>query len=327
MARADDDAAERRLDDDAASTCASPAPSRSLPPSLAAAPARLVSAYLPLLLMAVLALGTWWLVQNTPEPSSGAARAAAPRHEPDYTMTQFACSASTPTARCEAQIEGDALRHFPDTTRSRSTSARIRAIGDRRPRDASPPRAARSRTATAARCSCSATPHVVREPRTAGAADRVPRRVPARLPNAERVRSHLPVLVTQGGSEFDADGHGVRQPGAASLDAARAACSGDAACRQRAKRRRAMSRGVTRRWSSSPARRAASARRWRALRRARAAGWRWSRGAPTRCAPGPRRRAATPSACAVYVADVRDVAAITARRPRLHRARRACPTS
>ena len=44
-----------------------------------------VSAYLPLLLMALLALGTWWLVRNTPtvpQPKP----ALPPRHEPDYTM-------------------------------------------------------------------------------------------------------------------------------------------------------------------------------------------------------------------------------------------------
>ena len=42
-----------------------------------------ISAYLPLLLMAMLALGTWWLVQNTPSPELPREVAAA-RHEPDY---------------------------------------------------------------------------------------------------------------------------------------------------------------------------------------------------------------------------------------------------
>ena len=46
------------------------------------------STYLPLLLMALLALGTWWLVKNTPL-FEGDRAAAPPRHEPDYTMTQF----------------------------------------------------------------------------------------------------------------------------------------------------------------------------------------------------------------------------------------------
>ena len=37
-----------------------------------------ISAYLPLLLMAMLALGTWWLVQNTPSPEAPREAAAPP---------------------------------------------------------------------------------------------------------------------------------------------------------------------------------------------------------------------------------------------------------
>src|SRR5690349_16547103 len=47
-----------------------------------------VSTYLPVLLMAVLALGTWWLVKNTPTLDNER-QVAPPRHEPDYTMRQF----------------------------------------------------------------------------------------------------------------------------------------------------------------------------------------------------------------------------------------------
>ena len=47
-----------------------------------------LSAYLPLLLMVLLALGTWWLVQNTPRPDLPG-EVVAHRHEPDYTMQGF----------------------------------------------------------------------------------------------------------------------------------------------------------------------------------------------------------------------------------------------
>ena len=56
-----------------------------------------VGAYLPLLLMGLLALGTWWLVKNTPRLEAPQ-KAAAVRREPDYTMRDFAVSASQPTA-------------------------------------------------------------------------------------------------------------------------------------------------------------------------------------------------------------------------------------
>ena len=53
-------------------------------------PARLLdalSSYLPMLLMGLLALGSWWLVKNTPMPEGP--RVAAPlRHDADYTMRQ-----------------------------------------------------------------------------------------------------------------------------------------------------------------------------------------------------------------------------------------------
>ena len=68
---------------------AAPAPARSV--LLSHWPRRVLdaaSAYLPLMLMALLALGTWWLVKNTPLFEN--ARATAPlTHDPDYTMSQF----------------------------------------------------------------------------------------------------------------------------------------------------------------------------------------------------------------------------------------------
>ena len=93
----------------------SPSPSpaaerRSLRRSWPARITALLSAYLPLLLMAVLALGTWWLVKNTPVPNAAKA-AATPRHEPDYAMTQFTVQRFLPEGGMRLQIEGEALRH------------------------------------------------------------------------------------------------------------------------------------------------------------------------------------------------------------------------
>ncbi len=80
-------------------------------------PARVLdalSSYLPVLLMGLLALGSWWLVKNTPLPDGP--RAVAPiRHDPDYTMHQFSVQRFTAEGNLSAQIEGQTLRHFPDT--------------------------------------------------------------------------------------------------------------------------------------------------------------------------------------------------------------------
>jgi lipopolysaccharide export system protein LptC len=89
----------------------------------------LASAYLPLLLMAVLAAGTWWLVRNAPVIES--TPAAAPlRHEADYVMTRFVVQRFAPDGSLRTQIEGAQLRHYPDNDTLEIDGARIRAIGD-----------------------------------------------------------------------------------------------------------------------------------------------------------------------------------------------------
>src|SRR6185369_7900105 len=87
-----------------------------------------VSAYLPLLMMAVLASGTWWLVRNA--PGVDAPREAAPlRHEADYTMTRFVVQRFGSDGALRTEIEGERLRHFPDDNTLEIEQARIRAIG------------------------------------------------------------------------------------------------------------------------------------------------------------------------------------------------------
>ena len=87
----------------------------------------LLSSYLPLLLMALLALGTWWLVKNTPTASAPQAPAAV-RHDPDYTMTQFAVERFDKTGQLRVRVDGERLRHFPDTDRFEIDQVRIRSV-------------------------------------------------------------------------------------------------------------------------------------------------------------------------------------------------------
>lgn len=85
-----------------------------------------LAAYLPLLLMAALALATWWLVKNSPRPPGE----VAPRvvsAEPDYTMSGFALERFAPDGRLVLRIEGAQLRHFPATDRIEIDGAQIQA--------------------------------------------------------------------------------------------------------------------------------------------------------------------------------------------------------
>ena len=85
-----------------------------------------LSAYLPILLMAALALATWWLVKNSPKPPGEVAPRAVSA-EPDYTMSGFALERFAPDGRMLLRIEGAQLRHYPATDRIEIDGAQIQA--------------------------------------------------------------------------------------------------------------------------------------------------------------------------------------------------------
>ena len=164
-----------------------------------------VSTYLPLLLMAVLALGTWWLVKNTPLLDNERL-IAPPRHEPDYTMRQFTVQRFAAAGALRVQIEGDELRHYPDTDTLEIDNPRIRATGaDGRITLATAKRALSNGDGSEVQLSGGA--RVVREARDDNdeALEFRGEFLHAFLAT-ERVRSHLPVTVTQGATEIRADG-------------------------------------------------------------------------------------------------------------------------
>ena len=164
---------------------------------------QLASAYLPLLLMALLALATWWLVKNT--PLAGEERTAAPaRHEPDYEMHNFAVQRFTPQGPLRAQIEGDTLRHFPDTDTVEIDNVRLRAVSpDGRITLATARRAIANGAATEVQLLGGA--EIVAEATATEPAINFRGEFLHAFQYSERVRSHLPVVVTQGGTEIRAD--------------------------------------------------------------------------------------------------------------------------
>jgi lipopolysaccharide export system protein LptC len=162
-----------------------------------------VSAYLPLLLMAVLALGTWWLVKNTPLFDTDAVVAPL-RHEPDYTMTQFLVQRFAASGVLRVQIEGDVLRHYPDTDTVEIDNPRIRAFGaDGRITNATARSALANRDGSEIQLSGAA--HVVREATEKDPAIDFRGEFLHCFQNTEQVRSHLPVVITQGSTEMRAD--------------------------------------------------------------------------------------------------------------------------
>ena len=86
-----------------------------------------LSSYLPLLLMALLAMSTGWLVNHTPQPPAPTP-ASALRHDPDYTMTGFAITRFGPDGREVLRIAGKVLRHYPATDQLEIEGVQIHAI-------------------------------------------------------------------------------------------------------------------------------------------------------------------------------------------------------
>ncbi len=83
--------------------------------------------YLPLLLMGLLALASWWLVKQTPRAS--APPPARPLSQaPDYTMSGFTVERFDAQGRLALRLQGAELRHYPADDRIEIDDARIQAV-------------------------------------------------------------------------------------------------------------------------------------------------------------------------------------------------------
>ncbi len=162
-----------------------------------------LSSYLPLLLMALLAVSTWWLVRHTPQ-APGAGVEGPPRLEPDYTMEGFAITRFGPDGRVVLRIAGDMLRHYPATDRLEIEGVRIHAIApDGRTTDATARRALANGDGSEVQLLGGA--QVLSQLEGAESLEVQGEFLHAFL-RFERLRSHLPVRVRHGSTETRAGG-------------------------------------------------------------------------------------------------------------------------
>lgn len=89
-----------------------------------------LSIYLPIILMGVLALGTYWLVRSTPVFEAPSPDQPA-KHEPDYFMYQFSVKTFDTSGRLKSEIFGTEARHYPDTDTLEIDKARIRSFSNK----------------------------------------------------------------------------------------------------------------------------------------------------------------------------------------------------
>ncbi|MBI5260162.1 MAG: LPS export ABC transporter periplasmic protein LptC [Burkholderiales bacterium] len=162
-----------------------------------------LSSYLPLLLMALLASSTWWLVKHTPAPP-GPPGEAVRRTEPDYTMNGFNITRFDASGRFALRIEGEVLRHYPDTDRFEIEAVRIHAVApDGRVTDAVARRALANGDASEVQLIGGA--QVISQVQGGDTLEINGEFLHAFL-RFERLRSHLPVRVRRAGDETRAAG-------------------------------------------------------------------------------------------------------------------------
>ncbi len=167
-----------------------------------------LSLYLPMALMGVLALGTYWLVRSAPVFMPPEAENAA-RHEPDYFMRRFSVKTFDGSGRLKSEIFGSEARHYPDTDTLEIDQIRIRSFSEE----------GRLTTATAnyaltnsdgSEVQLFGNALVVRDAVTDTAGQVLPRltfrgEFLHAFMNSERVKSHKPVELTRDNDRFTAD--------------------------------------------------------------------------------------------------------------------------
>ncbi len=164
-----------------------------------------VSIYLPIILMGLMALGTYWLARNTPVFSLPDAQRPA-RHEPDYYMRGFSVKTFDAGGRLKSEVFGTEARHYPDTDTLEIDKPRIRSYNARGDLTVATANLALS-SADGSEVQLVGDAVVTREA-IQGADGRSSPPLEFRgeflhaFLNTERVKSHKPVTLSRGGDRF-----------------------------------------------------------------------------------------------------------------------------
>jgi len=169
------------------------------------------AAYLPIVLMGLMAMTTYWLVRNAPVTMEPTPK-QAPRHVPDYYMRDFSVKVFGVDGRLKGEVVGKEGRHFPDTDTLEIDEPRIRilnadgrlttAVAKRGLVNADGSEVQLFDKAVVVREAMATNKQGVALPRTELQSDFL-----HVFANTEEVRSHLPVVLVRGvGHRFTADG-------------------------------------------------------------------------------------------------------------------------
>jgi lipopolysaccharide export system protein LptC len=167
-----------------------------------------LSVYLPIILMGLMALGTYWLARNTPGVAPADAQ-RAPTHDPDYFMRGFSVKTFDPKGRLKSEVHGTEARHYPDSETLEIDQPRIRSFNARGELTVATARRALS-NADGSEVQLFGDAVVTREAsRNGQGAPRPPMEFRGEFIHAfletERVKSHKPVELKRGTDWFTAD--------------------------------------------------------------------------------------------------------------------------
>jgi lipopolysaccharide export system protein LptC len=167
-----------------------------------------VTIYLPIILMGVLALGTYWLARNTPTFAGPAGQLRAPTHEPDYFLRGFSVKSFDPKGRLKTEIHGTEARHFPDTDTMEIDQPQIRSYDEKGALTIATAKRALS-NADGSEVQLFGNAVVTRESKNAGGQPLPKLEIRGEFLHAfadsERVKSHLPVTIKRGDDVFEGD--------------------------------------------------------------------------------------------------------------------------
>lgn len=162
-----------------------------------------MSLYLPVILMVLLALGSWWLVRNAPSAPQ-AVQSSEISEDPDYTMHHFMVKDFDARGRMQSEMSGARADHFPrtDTLEVKMLEAHgfapdgtvTQAKGDKGISNADSSEVQLWGNAV-----------VVRTPANKAPVMRFEGEFLHAWTQEERVRSHLPVVITRGKDRFTGD--------------------------------------------------------------------------------------------------------------------------
>jgi lipopolysaccharide export system protein LptC len=164
--------------------------------------------YLPIILTAALALGTYWLVRNAPKLLEPSAK-EAPTHEPDFFMRGFVIKNFLPNGELRSEMFGKEGRHYPDTDTLEVDQVRVRSVSP----EGLTTRATANRglsNGDGSEIQLFGNAVVVRDAATSADGKVLPRlefrgEFLHAFMDTERVKSHKPVTLMRGADQFTAD--------------------------------------------------------------------------------------------------------------------------